>query len=98
MPFKYYFKQPNPAGALPGDDPARAQELIADAVRKSGGAWLISGKTRRAALAELPSGPSFQVDFEHDYSRVLLLHIRLAGHDVGIPPVAASAQCKNRNS
>jgi len=82
VPFKYYFKQPNPADALPGDDPARAKELIADAVRKTGGAWLISGKTRQDALAELPSGPSFQVDVEQDFSRVLLLHIHLVSHDL----------------
>jgi len=77
VPFKYYFKQPNPDGALPGDDPQLARQLVESAVRKTGGAWLISGKTRSGAVAELPSGSSFQTDFEQDFSRVLLLHVRL---------------------
>ena len=80
VPFKYYFKQANPERALPSDDPVRSRQLIADAVRKSGGAWLISGKGRRDAVAELPSGALFQKDFEQDFSRVLLLHVRLVAH------------------
>ena len=82
VPFRYYFKHVNPAGALPGDDPARARALIAYAVRKAGGTWLISGKTRQDALAEVPSGPSFQVDFEQDFSRVLLIHVRLVSRTI----------------
>lgn len=77
VPFKYYFKQRNPDGALPGDDPQLARQMVESAVRKTGGAWLISGKTRSGAVAELPSGSSFQTDFEQDFSRVLLLHVRL---------------------
>jgi len=81
VPFKYYFKQQNPNGAVPGEDPARARQLIESAVRRAGGAWLISGKTSANALAELPSGASFQMDFEQDFSRVLLLHIRLVSQN-----------------
>jgi len=81
VPFKYYFKQPNPERALPGDDPERARQLIADAVRNAGGAWLISGKARREAILELPSGAWFQKDFEQDFSRVLLLHISFVNHN-----------------
>ena len=78
VPFKYYFKQPNPAGALPADNPVLARRLIAYAVRKAGGAWLISGKAREDAFAELPSGSSFRIDYEQNFSRVLLIHICLA--------------------
>jgi uncharacterized membrane protein len=81
VPFKYYFKQQNPNGAVPGEDPARARQLIESAVRRAGGAWLISGKASANALDELPSGASFQIDFEQDFSRVLLLHIRLVSHN-----------------
>jgi hypothetical protein len=86
VPFKYYFKQQNPNGAVPGEDPARARQLIENAVRRAGGAWLISGKTTTNALAELPSGASFQIDFEQDFSRVLLLHIRLVSHNLQRQP------------
>ena len=77
VPFKYYFKQPNPNESVPGDNPARARELIEAAVRKTGGAWLISGKSRANAVAELPSGELFQTDLEQDFSRVLVLHVRM---------------------
>jgi hypothetical protein len=79
VPFKYYFKQPNPYGAVPGDDARRASQLIDSAVRKAGGAWLISGKTTQGAVAELPSGASFQTDFDQDFSRVRVLHVRFLG-------------------
>jgi 4-amino-4-deoxy-L-arabinose transferase-like glycosyltransferase len=77
VPFKYYFKQNNPEGVLPGDDPLRARQLVGIAVRKDGGAWLISGKSRTDANRELPSGAQFQKDFEQDFSRVRVLHVRL---------------------
>jgi hypothetical protein len=79
VPFKYYFKHTNPEGALPGNDPQRARQLVGIAVRKDGGAWLISGKTRSDALGELPSGAAFQKDFEQDFPSVRLLHVRLLG-------------------
>jgi dolichyl-phosphate-mannose-protein mannosyltransferase len=88
-PFKYYFKQNNPDGAVPGDDPQRARQLITHAALEAGGAWLVSGKPRPEAVAELPSGASFQMDVRQDFSRVLLLHVRLAGHER--PPPAAPA-------
>ena len=66
---------------MPGENPARARQLIENAVRRAGGAWLISGKTSANALAELPSGASFEMDFEQDFSRVLLLHVRLVSHN-----------------
>ncbi len=75
VPFRYYYKGTNPQRALPGDAPAQDRKLVADAVREKGGAWLISGKTKAQAIAELPSGAEFQLDFEHDFSRVLLLHV-----------------------
>jgi Dolichyl-phosphate-mannose-protein mannosyltransferase len=81
VPFKYYFRQQNPNGAVPGENPAQARQLIENAVRRAGGAWLISGKTSANALAELPSGASFEMDFEQDFSRVLLLHVRLVNHN-----------------
>jgi 4-amino-4-deoxy-L-arabinose transferase-like glycosyltransferase len=77
VPFKYYFKQANPNESVPGDNPARARDLIEAAVQKIGGAWLISGKARPKALAELPSGALFQTDFEQDFSRVLVVHVRM---------------------
>jgi Dolichyl-phosphate-mannose-protein mannosyltransferase len=77
VPFKYYFKQANPEAALPGGDWVRARQLIAAAVKNAGGAWLISGKNRQDALAELPSAAQFQLDFEQDFSRVRVLHVRL---------------------
>jgi Dolichyl-phosphate-mannose-protein mannosyltransferase len=82
VPFKYYFKQPNPNESVPGDNPARARELIEAAVEKAGGAWLISGKSRPDAVAELPSGALFKTDFERDFSRVLVLHVRMLSKDV----------------
>ena len=81
VPFKYYFKQRNPNGALPGDDPQRARQLMEDAARQAGGAWLISGKKKVAAFAELPSGAAFRTDFAQDFSRVLLIHVRLLSQD-----------------
>jgi uncharacterized membrane protein len=86
-PFMYYFKQHNPDGAVPGDDPQRARQLIRHAALKAGGAWLVSGKPRPEAVAELPSGATFQVDVRQDFSRVLLLHIRVAGRE---PPHPAA--------
>ena len=76
VPFKYYFKQTNLESALPAD-PLRARQLIGVAVRQDGGAWLISGKSRTDAIGELPAGASFQKDFEQDFSRVRVLHVRL---------------------
>lgn len=92
VPFKYYFKGPNPDGVLPGDDPARARQLIERAVRRAGGAWLISGKTSANALAELPSGATFQMDFEQDFSRVLLLHVRLVSLNPQRQPALSGRQ------
>jgi hypothetical protein len=92
VPFKYYFQQRNPNGAVPGEDPVRARQLIENAVRRAGGAWLISGKTSANALAELPSGASFQMDFEQDFSRVLLLHVRLASHNPQRQPALSRRQ------
>jgi hypothetical protein len=79
VPFKYYFKQRNPNAAVPGGDPLRARQQIRIAVQQAGGAWLISGKARPDAVAELPSGDSFQTDFEQDFSRVRVLHVRMLG-------------------
>jgi uncharacterized protein YbjQ (UPF0145 family) len=76
VPFQYYFKGPNPNGAIPGDDPSQARRLIQRAVLKAGGAWLVSGKKRADALAELPSGASFQLDFVRNHSRIWVLHVR----------------------
>jgi hypothetical protein len=76
VPFAYYFKQRNPKSAVPGDDPLRDRQLIENAARKAAGAWLISGKSRANAVAELPSGAVFQTDLVQDFSRVLLLHVR----------------------
>jgi len=81
VPFKYYFKQGNPNAAVPGDDPPRARQLIEIAATKAGGAWLISGKAKPEARAELPSGSSFQTDFEQDFSRVRVLHVRQVGKE-----------------
>jgi hypothetical protein len=90
VPFQYYYKGSNPENALPEDAPVQARKLIADAVRKQGGAWLISGKARAAALAELPSGAEFRLDFEQDFSRVLLLHLRRVDSHVTPTPLAYS--------
>jgi len=77
VPFKYYFKGPNPNAAVPGNDPLRARQLIESAIRKAGGAWLISGKIRPEALAELPKGSSFHIDYDRNFSQVLVFHVRL---------------------
>ena len=77
VPFNYYFKQSNPRGVLPGSDPEQSRQLIEVAVRSSGGAWLISGKAAPNARAELPSGTQFEIDFEKEFSRILLFHVRL---------------------
>jgi len=75
VPFRYYAKLQNASEVVPGDDPRRARQLISSAVQKAGGAWLISGKTRKGAIAELPRSERFKLDFEQDFSRVLLLHV-----------------------
>jgi hypothetical protein len=76
-PFDYYFKQSNNRGVLPGSDPVEARRLMELAVSKDGGAWLLSGKTAPDARSELPVGPRFETDYQGNFSRVLLFHVRL---------------------
>jgi hypothetical protein len=77
VPFKYYYKKPNANEPIPGDNPLRARQLIGSAAETAGGAWLISGKSKGDAVAELPSGASFQTDFAQEFSRIWVLHVRL---------------------
>jgi hypothetical protein len=77
VPFRYYFRQSNPDSAVPGGNPLRARQLIENSVRRTGGAWLISGKKRRDATIELPAGALLQMDFCRSFGRVLVFHVRL---------------------
>jgi hypothetical protein len=76
VPFDYYYGRKNPRVAIPGAEPAHSRAVIAKAALRDGGAWLISGKGREAALAELPTGEPFLIDYDRDFSRVLLFHVR----------------------
>ncbi len=77
-PFDYYFAGSDPRAAIPGSDPLRARQVIAAEVARTKGAWLISGKSRDGALAELPLGQGVELDYARDFSRVGVFHVRAA--------------------
>ncbi len=78
VPFDYYFAGSNPRAAIPGSDPARSRQMIAAAVGRAKGAWLISGKSWDGAMAELPRGLGIEIDYAREFSRVGAFHVRAA--------------------
>ncbi|MGH7949244.1 MAG: hypothetical protein ACREQF_08480, partial [Candidatus Binataceae bacterium] len=61
VPFEYYFAGDNPRRAINPFKPGETRAVIAEAVRSSGGAWLVTHLEPAEATAQLPSNDEFSV-------------------------------------
>ena len=75
IPFDYYFRGTNPQRAINPFQTGHSRQTIADAAIANGGAWLLSGRPVKNAVAEMPSEADLRVELRLATPSARLYHI-----------------------